>query len=318
MPGRDPLPNWDQYATRWTALHGGVDPRRARAMIGFWQRSGYEIAKVCARVRIRPTGLTFTGLGACLAVPFMVGHGTGGLFLAAGLVLLAAVTDTVDGALAVVTSHATKLGYVYDSVVDRIGEVCWLIALWLLGASGYLAVAAGALAWLHEYTRARANAAGMREIGASTLGERPTRVLLTFIGFALGALVGLANPDMLRGLATFVVAVWCVIALIGFLQLFASIHKALAGRNWPMWQPAPPPVAPPKAGSSQAGSSTAAPPTVAPPTATPLPVAPAAATAATVPAAAPDPTDEELRHVLWMPSTTTVYTSRAATEPTAE
>ena len=37
------------------------------------------------------------------------------------------------------------------------------------------------------------------------------------------------------------VAIWCVLALIVFLQLFATIHRALVGRTWPMWQLATPP-----------------------------------------------------------------------------
>ncbi len=193
MPGREQLPNWDQYATRWTALHGGVDPRRARTSVEHWQHAGYHLAKVCARLRIKPAAITFTGLLACLLVPAFVAHGNGGRMLAAGLVLFAAVADTVDGALAVVTSHATRLGYVYDSVVDRIAELCWLLALWRIGVPAYLVLIAGAMSWLHEYTRARANAAGMREIGASTLGERPTRVLLAFIGIALAGLLGLGS-----------------------------------------------------------------------------------------------------------------------------
>jgi phosphatidylglycerophosphate synthase len=286
MPGRDPLPNWDQYATRWTVLHGGVDPRRARTSVGTWLRSGYVIAKFCARVRIKPATITIVGLLACLLIPISVKHGTGGMLLAGALVLIAAIADTVDGALAVVTSHATKLGYVYDSVVDRIGEVCWLVALWRIGVPGYLALTAGALSWLHEYTRARANAAGMREIGASTLGERPTRVMLAFIGFALGGLVGMSNPDLPRSLGTFVVAIWCVLALIGFLQLFATIHRALVGRNWPMWQSATPPqpVAPPAQMDEQADE----------------PVA--------------EPMDEEYQYFSTLPATTEVYTSQFATE----
>ena len=55
--------------------------------------------------------------------------------------LLAAVADSVDGAVAVVTGRTTRLGYVYDSVADRLGEVAWLLAFWLVGAPGGLVVA---------------------------------------------------------------------------------------------------------------------------------------------------------------------------------
>ena len=62
-----------------------------------------------------------------------------------------------DGAVAVVTDRTTRLGYVYDSVADRLGEAAWLLGL-LAGrrARGCWSRPAGALSWLHEYVRARA------------------------------------------------------------------------------------------------------------------------------------------------------------------
>lgn len=233
------LPSWDQYAVSWTALHGGIDPRRARPSVERWLRLGYRLAKVCTRLRLRPGTVTGLGLIACLLVPVIAGWSALWTLLAAALVAFAAVTDTVDGAVAVMTSHATRLGYVYDSVVDRIGEACWLLAMWRIGVPAWVLVLAGAMSWLHEYTRARANAAGMTEIGAATLGERPTRVILTVVGLGLAGLFGLGSRDLPAGVVTFAAAVWVVLSVIGFLQLFASIHRALAGRSWPTWQAAP-------------------------------------------------------------------------------
>jgi phosphatidylglycerophosphate synthase len=99
--------------------------------------------------------------------------GPGGLVLGGVLVLLAAFADGLDGAVAVVTGTASRLGFVYDSVADRIGEVAWLAAFWLAGAPGWLVVGTGAVSWLHEYVRARAAAAGMADIGAVTVGSDP-------------------------------------------------------------------------------------------------------------------------------------------------
>jgi phosphatidylglycerophosphate synthase len=234
-----PLPNWDQYAASWTSLHGGIDPRQARHSVERWLRLGYQIAKVGARLRVKPGAVTALGLIACLLVPIVVAQGPWWALLAAGLVMVGAVTDTVDGALAVLTTHATRLGYVYDSIVDRIGEACWLLAMWRLGAHGWIVVLAGALSWLHEYARARGNAAGMTEIGAATLGERPTRVVLAVIAFGLAGLLGFVHADLPSGVVTFVAAVWVVLSVIGFGQLFAGIHRALAGQSWPGWKPRP-------------------------------------------------------------------------------
>jgi phosphatidylglycerophosphate synthase len=242
-----PVPDWDQYAASWTSLHGGIDPRQARPSVERWLRLGYRIAKICARLRVKPGMVTALGLVACLIVPMVAGRGRWWTLLAAGLVVIAAVTDTADGALAVLTAHTTRLGYVYDSVVDRIGEVCWLLAMWRIGVHGWIVVIAGGLSWLHEYTRARANAAGMTDIGAATLGERPTRVVLAVIAFGGGGLLWLANADLPSGFVTFVAAAWVVLSVIGFVQLFGTIQRSLAGQSWPTRQPAPTSPAPARA-----------------------------------------------------------------------
>jgi hypothetical protein len=134
--------------------------------------------------------------------------------------------------------HTTRLGYVYDSVVDRVGEVCWLLALWRLGAPSYVVVTAGGLSWLHEYARSRANAAGMAEIGTVTVGERPTRVIVTAAGIAL---CGLTHPiaHVPPSIASVTASVWVVLGLIGIAQLFGAVHRRLAGGGWPTWAPAP-------------------------------------------------------------------------------
>jgi phosphatidylglycerophosphate synthase len=229
---RAALPSWDEYAEAWSSLHGGIDPRRARASVRNWLRFGYSMANVCARLRVKPGAVTAAGLVACVLTPAFAARGGAWAMFAAFLVVLTAAADTVDGALAVLTSHTTRLGYVYDAIVDRIGEACWLFALWLIGVPAYAVVAAGALSWLHEYARARANAAGMTEIGAATVGERPTRVVLSVLGIGMAGLVGATSNALPAGIATFAVAVWIVLAIIGFAQLFATIHHMLAGREW--------------------------------------------------------------------------------------
>lgn len=210
-----------------------IDPRQARAFVRNWLRLGYRLAKLCARLHVRPGAVTAIGLAAAVLTPVFATRGGVWAILAAALVLLTAAADTVDGALAVITSHTTRLGYVYDAIVDRIGEACWLLALWLIGVPAYAVVAAGALSWLHEYARSRANAAGMAEIGAATVGERPTRVVLAAFGIGMAGLVGATSDALPAGIATFAVAVWIVLSIIGFAQLFATVHSMLAGRDWP-------------------------------------------------------------------------------------
>jgi CDP-diacylglycerol--glycerol-3-phosphate 3-phosphatidyltransferase len=168
--------------------------------------------------------VTALGLLLSLGVPVAVGASP---VLAAGLLLLSAVADTIDGALALVTGRNSALGAVYDAVADRIAEACWLVALWRLGTPGWLVVVCGALCWLHEYVRARAAVAGMVEIGAVTAAERPTRVIMVVAGLALSAAAGLVAPELRAGTGTAIAALWAVLSVLGFGQLVHAVREAL-------------------------------------------------------------------------------------------
>jgi CDP-diacylglycerol--glycerol-3-phosphate 3-phosphatidyltransferase len=127
----------------------------------------------------------------------------------------------------VLTNRVSRLGYVYDSVADRLGEAAWLVALWLLGVPAWLALAAGAAAWLHEYLRARATAAGMREIGVVTVAERPTRAIVVTVGLLLGGLAGAAGRPLVAGTATLAAAVLLLLGVVALGQLVVAVHAGL-------------------------------------------------------------------------------------------
>jgi phosphatidylglycerophosphate synthase len=225
------LASWEQYATRWSGLHGGVDPRQRSVLFRGWLRLAYRVGRVLARLGVRPAAVTALGLLLCALVPLAVRSGRLGPVVAAGLVVLAGVADSADGAVAVITNRVTRLGYVYDSVADRLGEAAWLVGFWLLGVPAWLVVAAGAVAWLHEYLRARATAAGMREIGVVTVAERPTRGIVVTLGFVLAGLGGLAGPALRVGTATLAAAAWLLLGVVGLGQLAAAVHAALGHRT---------------------------------------------------------------------------------------
>ncbi|MEU1753745.1 CDP-alcohol phosphatidyltransferase family protein [Micromonospora matsumotoense] len=218
---------WDEYATAWARLHGGFDPRVAAPVVRAWLRFAYHVGYVLGRLRVTPTAVTVGGVLLCLCVPLFSVRSAQGPIVGALFVLLASVADSVDGAVAVATGRTTRLGYVYDSVADRLGEIAWLAAFWLVGAPGALVVAAGALSWLHEYVRARAVAAGMREIGAVTVGERPTRVCVALVGLLLAGLTGLIDLDLAAGTITMATAVWVLLAGFGLGQLLSTVRRAL-------------------------------------------------------------------------------------------
>lgn len=211
---------WDDYVSAWSRLHGGFDPRSASPLVRGWVLCAYRIGSFLSRQRIAPLTVTLAGLLLCLAVPVVIGlAGPAGLAAGALLVLLAAVADGLDGAVAVVSGRVTRAGHVYDSVADRLGEAAWLTAFWLAGVPAWLAVAAGAGSWLHEYLRARAATAGMTEIGAVTVGERPARVSVAVTGLLLAPVTTLVLPVA--------AAVWLLLQVVGLAQLIVAVHRAL-------------------------------------------------------------------------------------------
>lgn len=200
-------------------------------MVRGWLRQAYRIGSWLGSKGVGPTAVTTAGLILCLAVPAVALLGPGGLALGALLVLAAAVADGLDGTVALVTGRATRLGYVYDSVADRVGEVAWLAAFWVAGAPGLAVVAAGAASWLHEYARARATAAGMTEIGVVTVAERPTRVLISIFGLLSCAAfrwITAAPAGSAAVVAAVPVMVWLALAAAGLAQLGVAIHRHLA------------------------------------------------------------------------------------------
>jgi len=228
---------WAEFAAAWSALHGGFDPETASPLVRGWVRLAYRGGSLLGRLRVGPGAVTAVGLLLSAAVPFaaMIGRAgplstgplSAGLLLGGFLVLLASVADGLDGAVAVVSGTVTRLGYVYDSVADRLGEVAWLAAFWVAGAPAWLVVAGGGVSWLHEYVRARATAGGMADIGAVTVGERPTRVSIAVSALVIGGVAGFAHPDWEVRAIVVGAAVWLALAVIGLGQLGIAVRREL-------------------------------------------------------------------------------------------
>jgi phosphatidylglycerophosphate synthase len=218
----DPLPTRAEYLLRWSRLHGGAD---ARGLVGWWVGGAYRLARPLARAGAGPDAVTLLGLATALAAAVTAWRDPHGrwLLLASALVLASGLLDGLDGAVAVLTGRATRRGFVLDSVCDRVADGAYGAALWFAGAPGPLAVAAAGIAWLHEYTRARAAAAGMPDIGVVTVAERPTRVIVTLM-FLLGA--GL-YPGSASGWATAGAAAWAVTGAVGAVQLGVTVVRRL-------------------------------------------------------------------------------------------
>jgi phosphatidylglycerophosphate synthase len=195
-------------------------------------RATHRIGLLLGRLRMSPALIRWIAMGLSLAVPIVVLRGGPATLLAAGLVAAAAVIGTVDATVAVTSGRLTRLGVVYDPVVDRLCELCWLFALWLLGAPAGLVVAGGILTGLYEYIRARAMLVGMTGRGVATIGGRSARIVvmttgLAFAGFGDWATGMFSSAGFSAGMATITGVGWVLLGLIGMGQLLVAVHEAL-------------------------------------------------------------------------------------------
>ncbi len=142
------------------------------------------IGNVLRRTRLTPDHLTIAGLVVGVGAAFAIGLGY--LQLGLLLVVLAALPDLLDGALAKASGAASQRGAFFDSTVDRItdavlfGGVTWYIADNESAHLTLLPFAIMAISSLISYQRAKAESLGLDAKGG--LMERAERVVLLCIG----------------------------------------------------------------------------------------------------------------------------------------
>ena len=217
------MPSREDYFDRWQVLHGGYDPRSSR-LVGPWLSSVYVVARPFARMGVPPDAVTLLGLLVSSLAVWLCFLGDRWVLLSAFVVGASGLVDSLDGAVAVLTDRATRWGSVLDSVVDRVSDGLYLVALWLVGAPPWICVAAGAVVAVQEYSRARAMAVGMDDVGVVTIGERPTRVIVVAM-FLLGAGIYFASASWWVTLGATASLVVGVVALV---QLLLVIRHRLA------------------------------------------------------------------------------------------
>ncbi len=146
-----------------------------------------------ARTRVTPNALTFSGVTLCAAASVLVYFEYRGeiLFFLLGAVVfvVGSVLDILDGALARVSGRGTPFGAFLDSTTDRVSEGFVLGAIALVFARHHhmvalaFDVAAVAGSFLVSYTRARAEALGLK--GDVGIGSRAERVVVITAGLVL-------------------------------------------------------------------------------------------------------------------------------------
>ena len=145
------------------------------------------------RTRVTPNALTTAGVSLCLAASVLVyfEYRNELLFywLGAIVFVIGSILDILDGALARAGGKTTPFGSFLDSTTDRVGEGAMLGSIALVfsrhGNEVALAAAIAAVAgsFLVSYTRAKAEALGLR--GDVGLGSRAERVVVITAGLVL-------------------------------------------------------------------------------------------------------------------------------------
>ncbi|MFM8266709.1 MAG: CDP-alcohol phosphatidyltransferase family protein [Ilumatobacteraceae bacterium] len=145
---------------------------------------------------LRRTGLTpdhLTWLGLLVAVAAAVAIAVGELHLGLALVILAALPDLLDGALAKASNTSSQRGAFFDSTIDRatdallFGGVAWHFASTESAHLALLPFAVMALSSIISYMRAKAESLGLDAKGG--LMERAERIIALCLGLLVPPLL---------------------------------------------------------------------------------------------------------------------------------
>ncbi len=145
---------------------------------------------------IRRAGMTadqLTILGILFAVAAAVAIARGSLQVGLVLVILAALPDMLDGAVAKASDSASQRGAFFDSVVDRLtdsllfGGVAWYFASTESAHTALVPMAVMGVSSLISYQRAKAESLGLHAKGG--LMERAERIIVLCAGLLFDVLL---------------------------------------------------------------------------------------------------------------------------------
>ena len=182
-----------------------------------------------ARTRITPNALTTAGVSLCLAAAVLVYFENRDellfYWLGAFVFVVGSILDVLDGALARAGGKTTPFGSFLDSTTDRVGEGAMLGAIALIfsrhGNEVALGAAVAAIAgsFLVSYTRANAEALGLR--GDVGFGSRAERVVAITAGLVLAP----------WGVLPWAIYLLTATAWLTVLQRILFVRKQLAERK---------------------------------------------------------------------------------------
>ena len=149
------------------------------------------VGQLLRRTGMSPDHLPILGILFAIAAAFSIAQGAlrGGLIL----VILAALPDMLDGALAKAAGSASQRGAFFDSVVDRVtdsllfGGVAWFFASEKSPHLALLPMAIMGVSSLISYERAKAESLGLYAKGG--LMERAERIIVLCVGLLFDSLL---------------------------------------------------------------------------------------------------------------------------------
>ena len=142
------------------------------------------IGKMLRRTKLSPDHLTLIGVLVAIGAAFAIGAGQ--LYLGFGLVILAAIPDLLDGALAKASNQASQRGAFFDSVIDRLTDAIIFAGVafyYVDGSHPRLAMVPFGILGLSliiSYERAKAESLGLEAKGG--IMERAERIILLELG----------------------------------------------------------------------------------------------------------------------------------------
>jgi len=193
----------NEFFLAWSKLHGDA---KVSGIVKGWLSISFTVSKALAKMRVTPNALTILGLVFGILL-----YMNSNAIWAPLILIISLICDGVDGSLAIITRQSSKWGALLDSVVDRLTEVFWVLALYSLGVDSKILITVLILASTQEYLRARAGGVGLKQVGVVTVAERPVRASFIFIALVAFNL----NLEILNQI-TFV---WLILQAISFLTV---------------------------------------------------------------------------------------------------
>ena len=193
----------DEFFLAWSKLHGDA---KVSGIVKGWLSISFPVSKALAKIRVTPNALTILGLVFGILL-----YMNSSAIWAPLILVISLICDGVDGSLAIITRQSSKWGALLDSVVDRVTEVFWVLALYRLGVDSKILITVLILASTQEYLRARVGGVGLKQVGVVTVAERPVRASFIFIALVAFNL----NLEILNQ----VTFVWLILQAISFLTV---------------------------------------------------------------------------------------------------